>query len=80
MALKKDRKQIYKGATIMNVKKTEVVEENSEYLVNLSFESKSIKSRYIFPFNENFSRKNNYKLKDIANILDAEKEDNKLIF
>ena len=37
MALKKDTKQIYRGATIVNAKKTEVIEENSEDLSNLSF-------------------------------------------
>lgn len=39
-----------------------------------------MKNRYIFPFNETFSRKSNYKLKDVANIMEKEKEDNKLIF
>jgi hypothetical protein len=39
-----------------------------------------MKERYIFPFNVNFKRKMNYKMKDNNNILDIEKEDSKIIY
>jgi len=39
-----------------------------------------MKERYIFPFNMNFKRKMNYKMKDNSNILDLEKEDTKIIY
>ena len=39
-----------------------------------------MKERYIFPFNENFRRKLNYKLKDTINILENEREETKIIY
>ena len=39
-----------------------------------------MKERYIFPFNLNFKRKMNYKMKDNSNILDIDKEDSKIIY
>ena len=39
----------------------------------LSFDINDIKERYIFPFNLNFKRKMNYKMKDGNNLLDLDK-------
>ena len=39
-----------------------------------------MKERYIFPFNENFKRKINYKMRDSSNILDIDREDTKVIY
>jgi hypothetical protein len=33
-----------------------------------------MKEKYIFPFNQNFKRKLNYKMKDSTNILDIDRE------
>jgi hypothetical protein len=48
--------------------KTEKEEVNLEIL---NFDLANIKSRYIFPFNENFRRKLNYKLKDAPGLTDG---------
>lgn len=46
----------------------------------MSFDIKDMKDKYIFPFNLNFKRKMNYKMKDSNNLLDIDKEDSKIIY
>lgn len=38
----------------------------------MSFNIEDIKSRYIFPFNDNFKRKSNYRLEDSSNLIEPE--------
>lgn len=49
-----------------------------EGLKFLSFDIEDIKLRYIFPFNDNFKRKSNFKLEDTSNIIHA--EDPKIVY
>ena len=46
----------------------------------MSFDIKDMKDKYIFPFNLNFKRKMNYKMKDSNNLIDTDKEDSKIIY
>ena len=62
------------------IKVSEEEENQSTGLAHLDFSLKNIKQRYIFPFNENFARKNRYKMKDNTNLLDLDRDDSKLIF
>ena len=49
-------------------------------LKTLSFDIKDMKQRYIFPFNQNFKRKLNYKLKDGQSTLQPQQEDSTVIY
>lgn len=44
----------------------------------ISFYIEDIKSRYVFPFNDNFKRKNNYKIEDGSNLIQS--EDPKIVY
>ena len=56
------------GAT--NKKTTNDPQNNqNEGLKFLSFDIEDMKLRYIFPFNDNFKRKSNYKLTDNSNLI-----------
>lgn len=45
----------------------------------MSFEIEDIKSRYVFPFNDNFRRKANYKLEDGSSVVQVV-EDAKIVY
>lgn len=51
--------------------KKEKSEKEEVNLEILNFDLANIKSRYIFPFNENFRRKLNYKLKDTPGLTEG---------
>ena len=55
-------------------------EKEEMSLKTLSFDIKDMKQRYIFPFNENFKRKLNYRLKDGQSTLEPEQEDSTVIY
>ena len=62
-----------KKAEVINSRKMEDSEQKKG-LSFLDFNIKAIKSRYIFPFNENFVRKNNYKMRDLSNLIEKDKD------
>ena len=73
MKLKKEVQSnpILVGQEVMRRQK--VAEKEEVSLDVLSFDINDMKERYIFPFNLNFKRKMNYKMKDGNNLLDLDR-------